>query len=92
MNPIAPTEVPMRKLREVFSDTFQEADKEGLREGPIGTYNGFNPDANMESQGKRGDYIFAKGDYDLKRFKVIDTKFSGQYPSDHLPVTITVTF
>ena len=91
MNPIAPTEVPMRKLREVFSDTFQEADKGGLREGPIGTYNGFNPSANMESHGKRGDYIFAKGEYDLKRYKVIDTKFSGQYPSDHLPVMITVT-
>ena len=45
----------------------------------------------MESHGKRGDYIFAKGEYDLKRFKVIDTKFSGQYPSDHLPVMITVT-
>ena len=91
MNPIAPTEMSMRKMREVFSDTFQEADKEGLREGPIGTYNGFNPDADMESQSKRGDYIFAKGEYNLMRFRVVDTKFDGQYPSDHLPVMITVT-
>lgn len=90
MNPIAPTEKPMQQMRTVFSDTFQESDATGLREGPIGTYNGFNPDANMESQGKRGDYIFAKGDYELKRFRVVDTKYNGQYPSDHIPVVITV--
>ena len=91
MNPIAPTELSMRKLREVFNDTFQQADAEELREGPIGTYNVFNPDVNMDSPSKRGDYIFGKGNYILRKFKVIDTKYDGQYPSDHIPVTITVT-
>ena len=91
MNPIAPTEKSMQQLRTVFSDTFQEGDAAGLREGPIGTYNAFNPNANLESQSKRGDYIFAKGDYELKRFRVVDTKYNGQYPSDHIPVVITVT-
>ncbi len=88
MNPNSPIEAPMQKLRKVFSDSFQEANKAGVREGPTGTYNGFNPDADMENK-TRGDYIFAKGRYDLKRYRTIDTKFSGQYPSDHLPVMIT---
>ena len=90
MNPIAPTEKSLQELRKSFSDTHQESDQKGFREGPIGTYNGFDPNANLESQGKRGDYIFAKGAYDLKKYKVIDTKYNGQYPSDHIPVLITV--
>ena len=91
MNPIAPTEKSLQELRKSFSDTHQESEEKGLREGPIGTYNGFDPNANLESQSKRGDYIFAKGAYDLKKYKVIDTKYNGQYPSDHIPVLITVS-
>lgn len=91
MNPIAPTELSMRTMRKVFHDTFQQADSLGVRQGPIGTYNGFNPEANLESQSKRGDYIFGKGAYELKRFRVVDTKYDGQYPSDHIPVVVTVT-
>lgn len=90
MNPIAPTEKSLQELRKSFSDTHQESEQRGLREGPIGTYNAFDPNANLASQSKRGDYIFAKGPYDLKKYKVIDTKYNGQYPSDHIPVLITV--
>lgn len=90
MNPIAPTEKAMRKFRETYIDSWQQADMDGVREGPVGSFNGFNPDVNLETQSKRGDYIFYKGDVKLDRYKCIDDKFDGQYPSDHLPVMVDV--
>ena len=63
---------------------------DGVREGPVGSFNGFNPDVNLETQSRRGDYIFYKGDVKLDRYKCIDDKFDGQYPSDHLPVMVDV--
>lgn len=86
MNPIAPTEKAMRYFRESYVDSWQQAEADGVREGPIGSFNGFNPDANMETQSKRGDYIFYKGSVSLLKYKCIDDKFGGQYPSDHLPI------
>lgn len=90
MNPIAPTEKAMRKFRETYVDAWQQAETDGVREGPIGSFNGFNPDVNMETQSRRGDYIFYKGDLKLLKYKCIDDKFNGQYPSDHLPVMVDV--
>jgi endonuclease/exonuclease/phosphatase family metal-dependent hydrolase len=90
MNPIAPTEKAMRKFRETYIDSWQQADMDGVREGPVGSFNGFNPDVNLETQSRRGDYIFYKGDVKLDRYKCIDDKFDGQYPSDHLPVMVDV--
>ena len=65
---------------------FGHALADGVREGPVGSYNGFNPDVNLETQSRRGDYIFYKGDVKLLGYRCIDDKFDGQYPSDHLPV------
>lgn len=90
MNPIAPTEKSMRKFRETYVDSWQQADADGTREGPIGSYNAFNPDVNLETQSRRGDYIFYKGDVSLVRYKCIDDQFGGQYPSDHVPVMVDV--
>jgi len=90
MNPIAPTEKAMRKFRETYIDSWQQADMDRVREGPVGSFNGFNPDVNLETQSRRGDYIFYKGDVKLDRYKCIDDKFDGQYPSDHLPVMVDV--
>lgn len=90
MNPIAPTEKSMRKFRETYIDSWQQAEADGTREGPIGSYNAFNPDVNLETQSRRGDYIFYKGDVNLVRYKCVDDKFGGQYPSDHVPVMVDV--
>ena len=90
MNPVAPTEPAMRTFREVYVDAWQQAEADGVREGPIGSYNGFNPDANLESQSKRGDYIFYRGAVSLVKYKAVDDKFAGQYPSDHIPVMVVV--
>ncbi|MBR1705364.1 MAG: endonuclease/exonuclease/phosphatase family protein [Bacteroidales bacterium] len=90
MNPVAPTEPAMRTFRTVYVDAWQQAEADGVREGPIGSYNGFNPDANLESQSKRGDYIFYRGAVSLVKYKAVDDKFAGQYPSDHIPVMVFV--
>ena len=37
MNPIAPTEKAMRKFRETYIDSWQQADMDGVREGPVGS-------------------------------------------------------
>ena len=91
MNTTYPDEESMEVLRTVFSDTFREADDKGVRQGPMGTFNGFDPEADLDNELVMLDYVFAKGDYTLNRYKVIDTRYDGQYPSDHLPIVINVT-
>lgn len=91
MNTTHPDENSMNVLRGVFNDTFCEAEEKGVREGPRGTYAGFNPDVDLDNEYRMLDYIFAKGDYMLNSYRVIDAKYDGQYPSDHLPVVINVT-
>ena len=91
MNTPYPDEESMDVLRTVFSDTFREADDKGVRQGPMGTFNGFDPEADLDNELVMLDYVFAKGDYTLNSYKVIDTRYDGQYPSDHLPIVINVT-
>lgn len=91
MNPLSQEEPMLLKMRETFEDTYHSADSLGLRTGPTGTFNGFNPDAEMDTHSKRGDYIFGKGAYSLLGFRTIDTRYEGQYPSDHIPVMIIIT-
>ena len=90
LNPAGQTEEMLLKFRAHFQDTFHLADKLGCRFGPVGTYNGFNPDADLSSEGKKGDYIFGKGKFRLYRYEALTDKYDGQYPSDHLAVSVTV--
>ena len=84
------TEESMTKMREYMADAFNEAEEKGLREGPISTYNAFNTSADMSQQANRIDFIYMKGDYELKKYKAIDDKFAGNYASDHIPVIVDV--
>lgn len=90
LNPTRQTESVLLKLRRYFNDSFHMAYDDGILYGPAGTYNGFNPDADLSSHNKKGDYIFGKGEYDLKRYEAVTKKYDGQYPSDHLAVVIKV--
>lgn len=90
LNPSGQTEEMLLKFRRYFADSFHRAYDAGTLHGPAGTYNGFNPDADLSSHNKKGDYIFGKGAYELKRYEAVTKKYDGQYPSDHLAVVIRV--
>ena len=90
LNPISQDEPMQLKMRSVFRDSYYAADSAAVRFGPTGTYNGFNPDAELETHSKRGDYIFGKGEYQMSSFTAIDAKYEGRYPSDHIPVMISI--
>lgn len=92
LNPAGQTEQMLLKFRDYFKDSFYLAKEANTLYGPEGTYNGFNPDADLSSPGKKGDYIFGKGKYKFFRYEALTKKYEGQYPSDHLAVVISVRF
>jgi endonuclease/exonuclease/phosphatase family metal-dependent hydrolase len=91
LNPIGQTEEMLLKFRRYFKDSYYLAYDAGCLYGPVGTYNGFNPDADLSKVGKKGDYIFCKGAYTFRKYEAITRKYDGQYPSDHIAVMISVT-
>lgn len=90
LNPTNQEEEVLVKLRGYFIDSYHKASDDGTRYGPTGTYNGFNPDADLSSPNKKGDYIFGKGKYTLNRYEAVTKKYDGQYPSDHLAVVVNI--
>ena len=92
LNPAGQTEEMLLKLRDYFKDSYYLAEQANTLYGPVGTYNGFNPDADLSSPGKKGDYIFGKGRYKFRKYEALTKKYNGQYPSDHLAVQISVKF
>ncbi len=91
LNPINQTEEMLLKFRRYFDDSFHLAYDAGRLYGPVGTYNGFDPDADLSKVGKKGDYIFCKGAFTFRKYEAITKKYDGQYPSDHIAVMISVT-
>ena len=91
LNPVSQKEEMLLRFRRHFNDSFHMAYDAGILYGPTGTYNGFKPDADLSSHGQKGDYIFGKGEYSLRRYEAVAKKYDGQYPSDHLAVFIIVT-
>lgn len=77
------TDAPIELLSKNLEDSF----KTFLVKKPVGTFNGFDLKSDLA---KRIDYIFTKN------VKVIDYKHihqklpNGFWPSDHLPVFITI--
>lgn len=90
LNPAGQSEEMLLRFRRYFQDSFHLAYDQNCLYGPTGTYNGFNPDADLSGHGKKGDYIFGKGEYTLRRYDAVARKYEGQYPSDHLAVVIRV--
>lgn len=95
MNPGSDREQTLLTFSNYLMDSRLATPKE-LREGPVGTYNAFNPERDMETAG-RGDYIYLKGNYEIKRYVNITDRYDatpenpmGYFPSDHNPVMVTL--
>lgn len=88
-----PTETSAAIFRKTFTDTYLAAEAAGVREGWRGSFNGHNytPDDYLDTQGLRIDYIYIRGTVSVDRYRVVDTRYGGYYPSDHCPVMTRLT-
>ena len=77
------SETPIKLLKENLDDSFNEI----IQKKPFGTFNGFDLKSKLT---RRIDYIFTKN-VDVYIYKHISKKLpNGRWPSDHLPVFISV--
>lgn len=92
MNPASDEEPALKAFRAAYKDAFRVAEEKGVREGPRGTYQAFDPARNLDASNSRPcDFVFfTKGD--VRSFKALTDKFGGYYPSDHLPVVANIAF
>ena len=80
-----PDESPIKLLSEQLEDSFK---KLPIKD-PIGTFSGFDLRSKLSN---RIDYIFTK-EIKIIDYKHIDKKLpSGLWPSDHLPIFISIVF
>jgi len=80
-----PDESPIKLLSEQLQDSFKVIPVKD----PIGTFSGFDPCSKLLN---RIDYIFTKK-INIIDYKHIDKKLpSGLWPSDHLPILISISF
>ena len=80
-----PDESPIKLLSEQLEDSFKKLPVKD----PIGTFSGFDPRSKLSN---RIDYIFTK-EIKIIDYKHIDKRLpSGLWPSDHLPIFISIDF
>ena len=73
-------------IRGFLSDAW---DKASLRKGPAGSFNGFNPNYDLDKY--KFDYIFVNNRFEVGSHTIIPDKVDGYFPSDHLPVLCEMT-
>jgi endonuclease/exonuclease/phosphatase family metal-dependent hydrolase len=56
--------------------------------GPTSTFNNFRPEVLPE---RRIDYVFVSESVRVHRHGHLSARWNGQFPSDHLPVSVEVT-
>lgn len=74
-------------LRTHWSDAFLSVDAT-LREGPVGTFNNHDPDKDLSGSAARIDFVYHRGEIEIKGYRCDNTLYNGVYPSDHCAVTI----
>lgn len=80
-----PEESPIQILKTQLQDGYEISVASAY--GPVGTFNGFNPNEKLT---RRIDYILTKN-LKVETFRTIDDRRkNGLYPSDHLPVVVTL--
>ncbi len=82
---LTPESEPISLLRKYMSDSRDISEEKPY--GPIGTFNGFKLDAQLEN---RIDYIFVKGEIKVLKYAALSDNSEKRMPSDHLPVFVKV--
>lgn len=62
-----------------LQDSYEETE---VRLGPVGTFNGFNPDGNYS---RRIDYVFTRG-FSVDLYEANNLSYNANFLSDHFPV------
>lgn len=78
---LTPDQEPISLIKKYLSDSYDVSEKPPY--GPIGTYNGFNLDSQLDN---RIDYIFVRGDINVLKYAALSEIKNNRFPSDHLPV------
>lgn len=81
-----PDTAPIRLLKNVVDDSHSRSLTKPR--GSFGTWSGFTKPGDGKT---RIDYIFVRG-FKVNQYETVMDNDSGRYPSDHLPVFITVDF
>ncbi len=82
---LEPEAKPIQYLSGQMNDSKKTAEK--LVFGPEGTFNGYNF---KEPVNRRIDYIFTTDDFQVQKYAVLSDSKNLKYPSDHLPVLVTL--
>ena len=81
---LEPEAAPIQMLKSSLNDSHDIAE---VRFGPTGTFNGFDFSKPVT---RRIDYIFTHKNLTVKKFGILSDSKDMKYPSDHLPVIITI--
>ena len=79
---LTPEQEPIIILKKYLSDSREITEEPPY--GPVGTFNGFDLNADLSS--RRIDYIFIKGNIQVLDYAALTDSNDHRYPSDHLPV------
>lgn len=78
---LTPDQEPISLIRKTLTDSRDIAKESPY--GPVGTYNGFKIDAELD---RRIDYIFVHGNIKVLKHATLTDMKEKRFPSDHLPV------
>lgn len=81
---LTPDQEPIIHIKNFMSDSREVSEEPPY--GPVGTFNGFEIDADLGS--RRIDYIFIKGDIKVLKYAALTDFKDHRFPSDHLPVFV----
>ncbi len=82
---LTPEQEPIILIKKYMSDSREISEESPY--GPEGTYNSFDWNSSME---RRIDYIFVQGGIKVLEYAVLSDSKEQRFPSDHLPVFVTV--
>lgn len=82
---LTPGTDPVQLLKKYFRDSFEVSEEPPY--GPVGTFNGFKIDAELKN---RIDYVFVHGGVNVLKYAALSEFKDHRFPSDHLPVFVTV--
>lgn len=82
---LTPEQVPISLIMQDLKDS--RSISKNLPYGPSGTFNGFDFNSPLKD---RIDYIFVSKKIEVKRYAVLSDSKDQKYPSDHLPVMVSL--
>jgi endonuclease/exonuclease/phosphatase family metal-dependent hydrolase len=84
---LTPETLPVVLMKKKMQDAFEISETPPY--GPVGTFNAFKRDHPLNG---RIDYIFVNDRVKIHKYAALTDGWDNRYPSDHLPVFVTLSF